>query len=183
MIGAILTTLSVSLNSYLKKEFQLHQDIAVVKPYHTISSQHSGNEVYLSLIHIERETGAGISFSRKNLSPDYSQRGAPGWLLNLYILIAAVYQEKQYEESLHIISAVILFLQNKSVFPVPLTGTTLSLEPVHLSFTELSNIWSICGGQYYPSVVCRIRTLDMNTGEVKQLYRTLTQTDEQYEEK
>jgi hypothetical protein len=44
-----------------------------------------------------------------------------------------------------------------------------AIEPVNLSFHELSNLWGIFGGIYYPSVLCRIRTLTVDEQEITDL--------------
>ena len=45
-------------------------------------------------------------------------------------------------------------------------GISFSLEVVNLSMHELSNLWSISGENYYPSVVCKIRLLQVDAGEI-----------------
>ncbi|MCD8042019.1 MAG: DUF4255 domain-containing protein [Tannerellaceae bacterium] len=181
MIRTTLSTLSVQLGAYLKKEFQIQREMVSVKPLHTISPQNAGNEICLALINVERETGAGIAFNRKTLGASHSAKSSPSWLLNLYVLIAAIYSEKQYEESLQVLSSVILFLQKTHTFLPEQSGITLAIEPVNLAFSELSNLWSICGSHYYPSVVCKIRVLMVNAGEIRQLNTIVTQTADRYE--
>lgn len=57
------------------------------------------------------------------------------------------------------------------------SGTMLSIEPVNLSFQEQSNLWSIHGGTYYPSILCKIRLLTMDEQEVTDLSTIIASSD------
>jgi hypothetical protein len=48
-------------------------------------------------------------------------------------------------------------------------GEPVALEPVNLSFGELSNLWAIHGNRYYPSLLCKIRNVAMDAKEIKQV--------------
>jgi hypothetical protein len=49
------------------------------------------------------------------------------------------------------------------------SGITFSIEPINLSFHEQSNLWSICGGTYYPSIICKLRMLTVDEQEIPDL--------------
>lgn len=131
------------------------------------------NKIHLFLVNIERETAGGLKFSQQAVSDSYHRKGSPTWQLNLYVALAAVFSEKQYEESLQLLSGVLSFLQNNNQFSLPQEDIRLAVEPVNLSFHELSNLWGICGGTYYPSIICKIRTLNIDANEIKQMERAV----------
>jgi len=173
----MLSYLSLSLSDFLKTTFNLNEDIVCIQPLSNIGQSNVLNKIYLTLVNIERETGHGIQFSQNNISNSHSQRGTPSWMMNFYILFSSVFSDKQYEESLQILSTVFTYLQSNNTINLPQSSISFSIEPVNLSFNELSNLWSIMGGSYYPSILCKIRTLNVNSEEVKQLQRVINRKD------
>lgn len=176
MISLTVSTFSVLLSDYLKKVFKLNEDIVSIMPLANQQNAISSNKVHLFLTNIERETGAGIKFGHQK-SGDYYKSGGASWHLNLYLMIAAVFNEKQYEESLSIISAVAFFLQSNNSFKLLNSDIQVSIEPVNLSLNELSNLWSINGNNYYPSILCKVRTLNIDSDEIKHFGQVVRQKD------
>lgn len=177
MMYTILSHLSLLLSDFLKRTFTLNDDIICIQPLVNNGQANVLNKIYLTLVNVERETGHGIQFSQNNISNSHSQRGAPSWKINFYVLFSAVFSEKQYEESIQILSAVLTYLQSNNTITLPQSSGSFAIEPVNLSFNELSNLWSILGGNYYPSVLCKIRTLNIDSGEIKQLQKVISQKD------
>ncbi len=173
MLSLSINTFCSLLNDYLKRSFRLNENIVSLQPLYETNKTQPTNKIHLFLTNIERETGGGLKFNQQAISESHYKRGNPSWQLNLYILLAAVFSEKQYEESLQLLSGALFFLQNNNQFTLPQTNTTLAIEPINLSFHELSNLWGICGGAYYPSILLKIRTLNINSNEIKQIERTL----------
>lgn len=173
MLTDALNTLSNVLSDHVKKKFNLDEDIASLLPLPNSQSMTPGNKIHLTLVNVERETAHGIAFSHKSVSESHYRKGGPTWHLNLYVMISAVFPEKQYEEALQVLSGVFQALQLYHVLPLPQGNATLSIEPVNLSFTELSNLWGILGGSYYPSILCKIRTLSIDGGETKEIGRVI----------
>lgn len=161
-----LVTLTQLLNDDLRLAFGLTEDVAFLCPVKEAGSSLSSNKVCVSLVNVERETGGGIQFRYKSSEQDYVQKIRPPWYLNIYVLIAAVFPEKQYPESLHLFSGILSFLQKNNLLVIPDNAEPVSVEPVNLSMQELSNLWSICGGSYYPSVLCKIRVLPVDGQEM-----------------
>ncbi|MDR2084107.1 MAG: DUF4255 domain-containing protein [Bacteroidales bacterium] len=176
MINLAVTTFSSLLSDYLKKVFKLNEDIVTIVPLINQEKTIPSNKIHIFLTNIERETGSGIKFGQQK-SGNYYKSGGPSWQLNLYLMIAAVFNEKQYEESLTIMSGVTMFLQSNNSFLITNTVTNINVEPVNLSFSELSNLWSICGNMYYPSLLCKLRTLNIDSEEIKHFGRIIKQKD------
>lgn len=166
MIYKTLYTFRLLLNDYLKQSFGLTQDIAFLCPVKDSEKALSNNKINITLVNVERETGRGIQFKYTNTDSNHSRKTSPAWQLSIYVLISAVFSEKQYEESLQILSGILSFLQTNNLLTVQDAETPVSIEPVNLSFQELSNLWSICGGNYYPSLLCKIRVLTVDEQEI-----------------
>lgn len=165
MIFEALQLLSSQLNDYLKVRFRLTEDIVYISPIKDPGKSFP-NRVGITLVGMERETAGGISFQRRTVSDSSSAQSAPSWQVSLNVLISVIFQEKQYEESLRLFSAVVAFIQKNNMVRAASEGLAFSLEVVNLSMHELSNLWSICGENYYPSVVCKIRILEVDAGEI-----------------
>jgi len=161
----------------------LNEDIVVINPLNNANTSTPPNKIVISLVNIERETGGGINFKSNAVSDRLYNRTLPGWQLNLYVLFAAVFTEKQYEESLQILSSTLHFLQKNKNWIIPGTTFEFSIEPVNLSFSELSNLWSICGSTYYPSILCKIRTIDIDNNEISKLPRAIMNKETTQEQK
>jgi hypothetical protein len=168
MIFEALQLLSGQLNDYLKIRFRLTEDIVFISPIKDTAKAFP-NRVAITLAGLERETAGGVSFQRRTVSDSTSAQSAPSWQINLNILISVIFQEKQYEESLRLFSAVVAFIQKNNMVRGANEGLVFSLEVVNLSMHELSNLWSISGENYYPSVVCKIRLLEVDAGEIMDL--------------
>lgn len=176
MINLAISTFSSLLSDYLKRVFELNEDIVNIMSLANQQNATPSNKVYLFLTNIERETGSGIKFSQQK-SGDYYKSGGPSWQLNLYLMIAVVFNEKQYEESLSIISAVALFLQFNNSFKLSKSDLQVSIEPVNLTLSELSNLWSINGNNYYPSILCKLRTINIDGEEIKHFGQVIKQRE------
>ena len=87
----------------------------------------------------------------------------PPMMFNLYIMLAAVYDSKRYAESLAVLTETLQFIQSMPMFTFD--GKSYSVEIETTSTKDLHSIWTTMGGQYYPSVICRVRGLvvDSNT--------------------
>lgn len=167
MLYSGIIAFSSRLSEYLRYSFRLNEDIVSLHPLLNPGSMTPENKVYVSLVNIERDTTAGLQFVNQHVSGNSYKRGAPAWQLNVYVVIAAVFKEKQYEDSLSVLSGITSFLQSNNQFVIPQTDHVLIVEPVNVSFHELSNLWGILGGTYYPSIVCKLRNLSINSDEIK----------------
>ena len=96
------------------------------------------------------------------IGSDYMRTFAP-LLLNLDLMLAAVYDEKRYAESLSVLYESLLFIQSHPYFE--LDGQKYTVEIVTLSVQDINNIWTTLGGQYYPSVMCKLRRLAVDAEE------------------
>ncbi len=121
------------------------------------------NKMVVSLFSVERETSGGISAPVQRTAEGYT-RMSPPLLLNLNVVIAAVYDARRYGESLSVLTDTLKFVQSTPRFSVD--GTDYTIEIVTLSTQDQNNVWTLLGGQYYPSVVCKIRRLVIDAEEI-----------------
>ena len=174
MINAAITQLALNLDEALRKTFQLDEKIVVVS--NTVEQDGSlplaaNNKVALSLINIERETHsknasvAGSGFARSPISsqPIY---------LNLYVMVSICFGGSNYLEAMKFLSNTIAFFQRHPVFdhsnsPEMDDGIEkLVLDIENLSIQDLSNVWGVLGGKYFPSVLYRVRMVAIDPGDI-----------------
>ena len=173
MIKNILSYYASRLDEYLSRLHHQPEGLAEIGVIGN-STDEKPCKLIVSLINIERETAGGISSPMQRTTEGYI-RQAPPLLLNLNLMLAAVYDEKRYAESLDILSDTLKFIQSVPIFEVD--GMAYTVEIVTLSSQDLNNIWTMLGGQYYPSVVCKLRRLVIDAEEITGSGATMKQPD------
>ena len=162
MIKKVLSHYPPRLDEYLSRFHHQPEGLAEVN-FIGGSTDEKPCKMVISLINAERETAGGISAPVQHTAEGYT-RMAPSLLLNLNIMLAAVYDEKRYAESLSVLSDTLRFIQSAPKFEVD--GISYTIEVVTLSTQDMNNVWTLLGGQYYPSVVCKIRRLVIDSEEI-----------------
>lgn len=162
MIKTILTYYASQLEEYLFRFHHQPEGLATVG-FIGNGSEERPNKMVVSLLNVERETAGGISATVQRTPEGYT-RMSPPLLLNLNVMLAAVYDERQYAESLSVLSDTLKFIQSAPRFEVDNVGYTI--EIVSISTQDMNNVWTLLGGQYYPSVVCKIRRLTIDADEI-----------------
>lgn len=118
------------------------------------------NSLVMSVINIERDGNAQQGGKRN-----------PEMNINLYVLFAANFSD--YRTGLAYLSAVIGFFQERTVidhtqFPsLPGSVGKLKAELMSIDWRELSNLWSALGAKYLPSIVIRLRSLNIEEEDVE----------------
>lgn len=162
MIRKILSALASQLEEFLSRFHNRPEGLATAGLIGN-SSEERPNKMVISLLNMERETAGGISSGVRRTEEGYA-RTQPPLLMNMNVMLAAVFDERQYGAALEILSDTLRFLQSTPNFQVD--GTTYTIEIVNLSVQDLNNVWTLLGGQYYPSVVCKIRRLYIDNDTV-----------------
>lgn len=166
MIDRVLSSIAGELNEFLGSYYDLPEGMAELGEIGGGRGEVVANKMVVSLLNIEREGAMGINSRFKNAEGDRMVQGAPAWHLNIWFVVAAVFEEKRYAESLKMLSTAIVFLQRNNLLRTD-GRQRFMIEPVTLDMQELTNLWSMLGGHYYPSVVCKIRMLTFDSGEIK----------------
>lgn len=169
MIKTVLTYYASRLDEYLSGFHHRPEGLATVGQIGNATEERP-NKMVLSLLNVERETTGGISAPIQR-TPDGYTRTQPPLLLNLNVMLAAVFDERQYAESLSVLTDTLRFIQSTPKFTVERTDYTI--EIVTLSIQDMNNVWTLLGGQYYPSVVCKIRRLTLESEEISTSGKTV----------
>ena len=161
MIKRILTFYAERLDEFLSRTHRQPEGLATVglvgKP-----SEEIPNKVVISLVSLEKETSGDVSFMQRSGGVFVGQRSP--LLMNMYIMLAAVYEPKRYAESLDVLSETLSFIQSMPKFS---TGKeTCTVEVIPMSTSDLHHIWTTMGGQYYPSVICKVRGLVIDSSAI-----------------
>lgn len=170
MLKDVVKYLTNQLQLYLDKDHHQQDGITVkVAPLGKETKQEM-NKLVVCLVNVERETAGGIVPTR-NHQLNVTDIGNPPLYINVNIVMAAVFEEKKYEEGLSVLSDTLLFIQSHTSFLYK--NTTYTLELISPNSQELNNIWSTLGGQYYPSVLCKLRRLFFDSHELQSVVKDI----------
>jgi len=176
MIDTVLDEIVKKLNTYIGGAGEpdvVLGNISLIDAYHD-SSATVQDKVIASVVNIEQERSLrNLPYRRTVTNPDGLPRGVerePEIYLNVYVLFGA--NKNTYKTGLLRISQVIAFFQQKFVYtPADLPVlTSLNLERIifdiySTGFDELSQLWSMLGGKYIPSVVYKMRVVMIQAAE------------------
>lgn len=165
MISDVLSVVTEKLNEFLNSYYDLPETLAVLGTPGGEEAEDGMNRILVSLLNVEREGAAGFAGGYGAAESGHVGKRAPAWHVNLCFVVSAVFEDKRYHDGLTMLSAAVNFLQGQSVFMVG--GRKFTIELMALSIQELTNVWSILGGRYHPSVVCKIRMLTFDNNEAR----------------
>ncbi|MDX2286880.1 MAG: DUF4255 domain-containing protein [Bacteroidia bacterium] len=162
MIHEVLPVIIDELNDFFQARFDIAEDKVVLA---NIVNQDGSvavegeNRIVVSLINVERDGSNQLAGGMS---------GSPPVHINLYLMFSAYFENHNYVEALKFLSGVIGFFQGKSMFNhqntsmFPRDANQVRMEIVNIDFRELSNLWACLGAKYMPSVIYRLRTLNMD---------------------
>lgn len=116
MIRKILTTFTTRLEEYLSRFHNRPEGLATVGQIGN-SMEEKPNKMMVCLLSVERETTGGISAPVQRTEEGYA-RMQPPLLLNLNVMLAEVFNERQYAESLSMLTDTLRFIQLVPKFEV-----------------------------------------------------------------
>lgn len=174
MIRKILTYYTERLDEYLSGFHHCPEGMATVEQIGG-NTEECPNKMVMSLLNVERETSGGISAPVQRRAGESYVRLQPPLLLNLNVILAAVFDKRQYAVSLSVLTDTLRFIQSMPRFTVE--GMDYTIEIVSLSPQDLNNVWTLLGGQYYPSVVCKIRRLTLDAEKSGTTRKNVRQTN------
>lgn len=166
MIDKVLVYIAEGLDGYLGNLYEEPAGLAKVGGLGGEEGE-VPNQMVVALLNVEREGAMGISAGFQTEGKGFLQK-MPPWYLNMYFVVASVFEEKRYTDGIKMLSDSISYLQQHPVFS-PVGGKKFMIEPVTLSIQELTNVWSILGGRYCPSVVCKVRMLRFEGDDVSRM--------------
>lgn len=115
MIRKILTTYVARLDEYLARSHRQPEGVAEVGLIGSAGEQ-CPNKLVVSLVNLEREASGDGGYMQR-AATGYAGRRQP-LLLNMHIMMAAVYEDKRYAEALSVLSDALTFIQSLPRFEV-----------------------------------------------------------------
>ncbi len=159
MIHEFIPIIAGELSDFLDSRFDTSEEpvtlSGIVNQDGTVAIN-GENKIVCTLVNIERDGSnqmAGGGFSRGDLPVH----------INLYVLFSAFFTD--YAEGLKFISGVIGFFQANPTFTYD--GNTVKVELHNIDFRELGNLWTAVGAKVLPSVLYKIRTLNMDEDNIR----------------
>lgn len=175
MIQAAISHLANQLNQFMKRNYDLNEDIAVVSNLieadGSVGPQASNKLVFL-LANIEKDTTPQSGRLGFRSGDGRALVSSNPLYLNLYVMLAANFGGSNYPEALKFISIAIGFFQRQSLFDhqnspdLDRRIERLVLDIENLPIQDLSNLWGLLGGKYLPSVLYRVRMVTFSPDDL-----------------
>ncbi len=175
MINAAVSHITSCLNQYLKNTFDLNENI--VETANLLDQDGSvatnvSDKLVVSLVNIEKDKTFNNFVTSSPTSTKNAITRYPPLNLNFYLMFAAHFSSKNYDEALKFLSHTISFFQKNPVFNRQNTPDLdsciekLLLDIENLSIRDLSSLWSILSGKYLPSVLYKVRMVTFNSDDI-----------------
>lgn len=186
MIDIAISHIAGQLNQYLRRTFDLNEDIVVVS---NILEQDGNiapnvdNKLVVSLINIEKET---VPLPHLNGNVGEGSKAVisyPPVFLNFYLMFSGSFSGANYLESLKFVSNTISFFQGNPMFDHQNTPdlddriNQLSMSIENLTMHDLSNLWSVLSGKYLPSILYKVRMIAFDSRDVRTQVAIITETN------
>lgn len=165
MIKKILSSYAEKMNQYIERSHPQQEGCAEVG-FIGNGIEARPNKIRIFLYSIEREAVTSRGSAVRS-GGDAKGFGYPDLVMNMNVLVAAVFEEKKYTESLSFFSEALCFIQSSPFFSVD--GVQYTVELVSLGLQETNNVWSCMGSQCFPSVMCKIRRLLISSGNISKV--------------
>lgn len=173
MIYAAVSHIANQLNQFLKRSFDLNEDVVVIS--NLVEQDGSlapniNNKLVVFLVNVEKETVSSRQASFGSF--DRSASAYPPVFLNLYIMVAGNFGGSNYAEGLKFLSNTVSFFQRQPLFDHQVTPeldrriNKLVLDIENLSFQDLSSLWGMLSGKYQPSILYKVRMIAFDSGDV-----------------
>jgi hypothetical protein len=183
MIYQVLRIVAHELNEYFVQlesqdgKYVVLGNIAAYEPKNdnqgNASADEYDNKVVVTLVNLQEEKTLKNRPHYKNNALDRTEYKNPPVPVNIYVLFTAT--NRTYDNALIYVSRVINFFQGKFLFtnqntPVPsvtpgienMSQFRLMMDMYSPTFEESNYLWGTLGGKQYPSVLYRIRKLDID---------------------
>ena len=176
MINSAILHITNYLNQFLKRTFDLNEDIValsnIVEQDGNVATNVT-NKLVVFLVNIEKDSTPGNLPKRETTQSDKAVMGYPPVHLNLYLMFAAHFSGNNYSEALKFLSHTISFFQRNPVFDHQNTPdldnriAQLTLDIENLNIKDLSSMWTILSGKYLPSILYKVRMLTFAADDIK----------------
>ncbi|MDX8399513.1 MAG: DUF4255 domain-containing protein [Gallionellaceae bacterium] len=173
MIFAAVSHVANQLNQFLKRSFDLSEDVVVlsnIMEQDGTLAPNINNKLVVFLVNVEKDAASSRQTNFGGF--DRSSSTYPPVLLNLYVMVAANFSNNNYSEALKFLSNTISFFQRQPVFDHQVTPDLdrridkLALDIENLNFQDLSSLWGMLSGKYQPSILYKVRMVCFDSGDV-----------------
>lgn len=174
MINLAVQLLATQLNQYLRRTYNLGEDVVVVSNLLEMDGSvaaNVNNKLVIFLVNIEKDT---VPFRQVN-SHEVGQREVQSSMplyFNLYLMMTANFTGSNYPEALKFLSSTISFFQKNHVMnhqtapDLDARIEKLILDIENLSIQDLSNLWGALGGKYLPSILYKVRMVAFDDEDI-----------------
>ncbi len=172
MIDVSLEFVRSVLDQFLVNRFALESSMVVlnglVMPDGS-APQKNNNKVVVTLVNLEYETSKQF-FGEKRVGPHNASQISPAVCFNLHILVSACFDD--YSEALKFLTASIGFFQanpslSRASHPtMPAGVAALKVEIENSPASKMENIWMALGAKYSPSIIYKIRQIEVQSEQV-----------------
>lgn len=184
MIYTAIFHIANQLNQFLKRSYDLNEDIVVVSnivEQDGAVSANVTNKIVASLINVEKDSAPGGRPTTAPRAGPPSNATYPPVHINLYLLFAGNFNSKNYSESLKLLSNTVSFFQRNPLFTQQNSPeldhhiAKLTLDIENLNIKDLSSLWSVLSGKYLPSVLYKIRMITFDAQDITTRVPKLTE--------
>ena len=174
MINVAVQLLATQLNQYLRRTYNLGEDVVVVSNLLEIDGTvavNVNNKLVVFLVNIEKDSVPFRQVSLHEVGQREVQSSVPLYF-NLHLMMAANFTGNNYHEALKFLSSTIIFFQKNHVINHQTAHEMddriekLILDIENLSIQDLSNLWGSLGGKYLPSILYKVRMVAFDTEDV-----------------
>ncbi len=176
MIFSAIEHIASQLNRFLKRTFELNEDIVLVS--NLVESDgseatHVHNKIVVFLVSLEKDTTPyqqnGIYRSESGQMVTANEP----LFVNMFLMVAANFGGVNYPEALKFLSQAIQFFHKTPVFDhqnspeldAGIEKLILTIENV--KFHDLHSLWGVLNGKYLPSILYKVRMLTFDGDEVE----------------
>lgn len=174
MINLTLQLLATQLNQYLKRAYDLSEDVVVLSNLLDIDGNvpsNVNNKMVIFLTNIEKDATSSRQITMRATDQQIIASSPPLYL-NLYVMMVANFSGNNYPEALKFMSSTISFFQRYPLFNHQTTPDLdkriekLILDIENLTIQDISNVWSALGGKYLPSILYKVRMITFDAEEI-----------------
>jgi Pvc16 N-terminal domain len=173
MIDVALAFIRQVLDNYLANSLAIAEGVVVLNNLvdaNGASPQKNQNSIVITLINLEYETTKQL-YGGQVQNGNQVDRLNPAVRFNLDILVSANFDD--YAEALKFLTASIGFFQENQAFTrataptLPPGIAALTVEIENSPFYKAHNLWTALGAKYLPSMIYKIRQVNVQSGQVK----------------
>ena len=175
MLDTSVRAIKDKLNTFLSRHYDFDDDPVVIAPLFDQSDAvgHSKNKLSVFVVNLQKDTTSRINNQFVPASGNTMYKTTPPLFLNMYIMIGAYFDPSRYQQSLQLLSSAILCFQEQPVLDryntpeLPDGLDKLILDIENIGIRELSNLWGMLGGRYFPSILYRVRMIGISSDAIQ----------------